>query len=172
VAEAANARLKMLAGAYDLLARGDWETVPLEELIREVMAPFAPNGGARVLLDGASIVATPKATLALAMVLYELAAEAAQSGALAAPDGRVEIAWSLRDGAADGRRFSLRWQERGGPSARSPESGDVGLDRIQRIAREELRGSLQTASAADGWRAELDMPFASELLRLDGAAAP
>jgi two-component sensor histidine kinase len=105
------------------------------------------------------------------MVLHELAAEAARSGALSVPDGRIDIAWTVQDGTGDARRFRLRWQERGGSHARSPDTNGAALEFVRRIAAEELHGTFATADGEGGRRAELEMPFASELLRFDGASA-
>src|SRR5262245_18059275 len=58
-----------------------------------------------------SVAAAP----ALAMVLHELATNAAKYGALSTPHGRVEVNWSHGPGE-DAENLSIAWLEIGGPA--------------------------------------------------------
>ena len=61
--------------------------------------------GSRAAITGEDLTLGPKAAQTLALVLHELATNAAKHGALAEPAGRIEIGWTV----ADDRR-ALRWR--------------------------------------------------------------
>jgi two-component sensor histidine kinase len=72
------------------------------------------------------------------MILYELAVNAARHGALARPDGRVEITWTESGGDA-----TLRWIERSsGKALTPPERIGRGTHLIRGFAGHELRGEV------------------------------
>jgi two-component system CheB/CheR fusion protein len=66
-----------------------------------------------------------------ALVVHELATNAAKHGALTARSGRVSINWSL-DAGGEEPRVSFTWQERGGPPAQAPQRRGVGTILLER----------------------------------------
>jgi two-component sensor histidine kinase len=64
-------------------------------------------------------VLEPDKAQAVAVVMHELATNAAKCGALSVPDGRVDVSWSRE---ADGR-LAISWVETGGPPAARPSAG-------------------------------------------------
>ncbi len=67
-------------------------------------------------IDGPPVLLEPDVAQAIAITLHELATNAAKYGALAVPDGQVELKWSHD---ADGR-LHLRWTESSGPKVQEP----------------------------------------------------
>ena len=114
-------RLHALAKAQDLLMESDGQGVLMHDLVHTVLSGF----GARVSLDGPSVRLTPNAAQGFALVIHELATNAAKYGALSVDNGRVAAAWSLH---ADGVEPELhfRWQERGGPAVLPPRKRGFG----------------------------------------------
>lgn len=108
-ADAVEGRVGALARAYTLLARERWAGSDLRELAEAELAAYAPEE--RVTLSGPSVRLAPEVVQPMAMVLYELASNAARHGALSNPRGRVTLAWErMADGA-----LRLEWSEQGGP---------------------------------------------------------
>ena len=78
------------------------------------------------------------AATSLALILHELATNAAKYGALSASGGTVAITGARRDD-----RFALEWQERGGPEvAGPPQRRGFGAILAERGAITQLGGSI------------------------------
>ena len=64
----------------------------------------------RIAIAGPELELKPDAVHSLTLALNELATNAAKYGALSVPEGRVAIAWQLRDGAGTATpRFHMSW---------------------------------------------------------------
>lgn len=167
-------RIRALARAHELVSIGGWAEVPLSDLIRKELEPYAP-GADRLTTVGSPVQIRPKAALALGMVLHELATNAAKHGSLSADGGKVTIAWSEenRDGE---RRFVLRWSETGGPRPDpTPTRQGFGSEMIDRAVRHDLGGSIEITLAASGLVAVFVLPRsvlaeANKLQRPDSAS--
>lgn len=126
-------RLGALASANDVLTRDNWSSAVLGDIARGALATF---GEERFVLTGPEVTVGPRATLALTLMLHELATNAAKYGALTTVDGKVAVDWSVRrDDEKD--VLSLSWVERGGPPAVAPTRKGFG----SRIIRMGLSGS-------------------------------
>ncbi|WP_439596649.1 HWE histidine kinase domain-containing protein [Falsiroseomonas sp.] len=90
----------------------------------------------------------------VAMILYEMATNAAKHGALAAPQGQVRIA-----ARPEGSEVVLRWVEQGGaPLTTPPTRKGTGMAVIQSQIR-RLGGTQRLEWSPDGLRAELRFPL-------------
>jgi len=126
-------RLGALASANDVLTRDNWSSASLGDVARGALATF---GGEHFTLTGPDVTIGSRATLALTLMLHELATNAAKYGALSGPDGKVTVNWDVRrDG--DKETLHLDWVERGGPPAVAPTRKGFG----SRIIRMGLSGS-------------------------------
>src|SRR5262245_32534608 len=81
-------RIKSLASIHELLSHARWHGVSLQEIVR---CEFAPYGAGKYDISGPSITLRPDAAQAMAMVLHELATNAAKYGALSNRTGRVWV---------------------------------------------------------------------------------
>jgi two-component sensor histidine kinase len=115
-------RLGALTASHDLLTRQSWSTAPLDEIVHAALATF---GEERFVLDGPSIEFGARATLALSLMLHELATNAVKYGALSVPDGRVRLTWHLTQGDRE-PSLKLIWREEGGPPAVEPQRRGFG----------------------------------------------
>jgi two-component sensor histidine kinase len=98
----------------------------------------------------------PNAVQPVAMILYEMATNAAKHGALAAATGEVRI-----EARCEGAAVVLRWAERGGaPLAAPPARKGTGMAVIQSQIR-RLGGTQALDWTPEGLRAELRFPMAS-----------
>lgn len=110
--EALDGRVAALARAHSLLAQERWTGGDLQMLAGAELAAY----GDAVQMSGPRMVLVPDAVQPTAMVLHELATNAAKHGALSVPAGRVILTWTRE---ADGG-LCLAWQESGGPPVPGP----------------------------------------------------
>jgi two-component sensor histidine kinase len=149
-------RLRALAKTHDLLTASRWRGADLRAVLEGELKPY----GKRARLEGPEVELTPKAAQTLALVLHELATNAAKHGALAAPDGWLEVAWSLDRADADegGGRLRLTWRERGGPPVAPPHRRGFGRTLLEHGLRHDLSGQVALDFAPDGLVCELTVP--------------
>jgi two-component sensor histidine kinase len=127
-----NDRLMALAAAHDVLSRENWEGAELTEMARQAVRPFDPDAR-RVSIAGPRVRFYPSAALALSLAINELATNALRHGALSAPEGRVTLSWTRRDGGLD-----IEWRESGGPPVVAPARKGLG----SRLLGAGLSGAL------------------------------
>ncbi len=165
-----NARLRALATAHDTLTREAWRGASFDELVRDLVAPYAGGVAAagsasqtsdRFTVAGPSMWLTPDAALALALIVHELSTNAAKHGALSSVDGQVSVSWGSDERMA---AVWLSWVETGGPSISGPpvQSG-FGTRLIDVTVRRQLGGSLATIWRPVGLSFRLEMPMARAL---------
>jgi two-component system, chemotaxis family, CheB/CheR fusion protein len=152
--EALTARLHALANANTLLTQQDWHGAPLKDVIARELASFI----ARASIQGPPVLLTPNATQGFALVIHELATNAAKHGAFSTPAGKVAIRWSV--GGGDEPKFSFSWQERGGPRVTTPTRNGFGTTLLNSaIGGAETTPRLEYAS--QGLHYTLEAPLAA-----------
>ena len=156
--EAIEQRLKALARAHDVLTRERWDGAYLHDIVAETVQAFSSSGESRFQCAGPSVRLAPGKALAIAMVLQELATNATKYGALSSPEGKVDLTWSV-DGAPDGVRFRLQWEERGGPPVSPPAKRGFGTRLIERSLAQDLDGSVRIAFMPGGVVCRVDAPL-------------
>lgn len=145
LADTVEGRLGALDSAHQLIRPGysvahaiKRETT-LGELVRKVLSPYAdPTGtgdSARTEIDGPEVVVGAEAATNVALVVHELATNAAKYGALSVPGGRVHISWAV---AKD--RLVLSWEEKDGPVITGPPERE-GFGSV--LARKSISGGLR-----------------------------
>ncbi|MBC2669325.1 HWE histidine kinase domain-containing protein [Novosphingobium piscinae] len=116
---AVTGRIQALGRVHTLLAQNRWETVRLDELVRQELAPFGP--AVRIDTISRALRLQPNVAQALSMILHELATNSAKHGALSGRgggQGHVAFGCVLRAAAADPAAGGTA----GGPES-GPESG-------------------------------------------------
>ena len=111
-------RIQTLAGAHEILLSGHTDTASLQAIIRSVCAPH-DNGG-QIDLQGQDILLGPKTSLTLALIVHELATNAAKYGALSTGTGHVAVTSSIDFSGPSSPRLVLLWTETGGPTVQTP----------------------------------------------------
>jgi len=122
-------RLQNLSEAHTRLSEegeGEWR---LGDLLREHVLPYAMSED-QLRLSGPDAILSGRICFELAMVVHELATNAAKYGALSRGDGRVEVAWTP-DG--EGGALRLVWREHGGPPVAPPEEAGLGSRLVRRF---------------------------------------
>ena len=151
-----------LARAHSLLARNRWDGVEIAALVREELAPFG-RGPEQIRIAGPSLLIGPNASQALAMVLHELAINAARYGALSVESGQLSVVWQLaeRDGAA---RLELGWQEACGPALEMPANPGFGFTAVRGAVEHQLGGEVAIDWATEGVRCRITFPAAGNVV--------
>lgn len=150
-------RLLALAAAQDLLIKGQWRQVGLEELVRAELGHFGALIGRRIILEGPAIAITPAAAQALGMAFHELATNAAKYGALSNDVGAVTITWRRIEQDADAQ-LQIEWREVGGPRVTPPVSKGFGSVVTGPMVRSGLNADVDVAFNPEGltWRMTCD----------------
>ena len=148
LAQTVQGRLGALASAHQLIrprrsAAGATEReTTLGELVRKVLTPYADPAGTGdskcTEIEGPEIPVGTEAATNVALVVHELATNAAKYGALSVPGGRIHISWTLVKG-----RLVLSWEEKNGPVITGPpEREGFGSLLARRSVSGGLRGDL------------------------------
>jgi PAS domain S-box-containing protein len=153
---ALDGRIRSMATTHELLSSHRWQGVSLTELVRLELAPYATSGNTEI--DGPGILLKPQAGHAMAMVLHELATNAAKYGALSTKNGRVSIRWDRRPSVHPRSDLVFEWQEIGGPSVVHPGKASYGTSIIRELIPYELDGKVELVFACKGLRCRLEIP--------------
>ena len=161
--ETLHGRIQALARAHTLLAKSRWIGADLHLLVSEELSPYMDDRP-QVWIAGPPVPMEPAAAQSMAMIIHELATNAAKHGSLSTEGGKVMIAWRR---AADGR-VTFKWSEQDGPPVRSPPNRrGVGSTVIARAA-DHLKATVEMAWTADGLAFELEVPKQVLTLESDG----
>jgi two-component sensor histidine kinase len=143
-----------MATTHELLSHRQWQGLPLRELVRRELAPYASGGN--IDIDGPEVSLIAEAGQVMAMVLHELVTNAAKYGALSTNNGWVSIRWRWQlNGSYE---LAFCWQEHDGPAVAVPSNSGYGMSLIREIIPYELRGTADLAIAPEGARCQLEIP--------------
>ena len=149
-------RLQSMGEAHALLSRSRWQGVSLADLIAQVLAPYVGTGN--TVVEGPYVDLTAAATQALAMVLHELATNAAKYGALSTPQGQVSVRWDVPSNEVKPSSLTLEWNERGGPDVTLPAQTGYGTSVIRNLIPYELGGTVDHTLSPNGAFCTITIP--------------
>lgn len=157
-AQAACARIRSLARANDYIRpqRGPRAQSSLHGLLTILLAPYQMGDPAAASVEIAGPdhdIGSASATM-LALVVHELATNAAKYGALSQNGGRVVVNTSLDDG-----QYHLVWTESGGPPV-SPDPATRGFGTLltDRALRQPLGAHVERLWSPDGLIVKISLP--------------
>lgn len=161
MANALRGRLSALARAHELVQpvptgghHGGTE-VELKKLIEAVLEPYRQANSTRVSVQGPDVRVGSNTTTSLALVLHELATNAAKYGSLSGAGGQLLIEWRIADDDVD-----LSWTETGGPPISSePSFEGFGSQLAQRSISGQLGGTLSRDWRSEGLCVHMTMPL-------------
>ena len=159
--EAFLSRLHALSKAHSLLTDASGQGAMLEDIVRGQLAGFAGT----ISIDGPAVLLKPSAAQSFALVVHELATNAAKHGALSRPTGRVTVRWDIH---ANGSTTKLRflWQETGGPSVLKPAGKGFGTLLLEHaIAGIDSAPSIEFAAAGLIYQTETPLDMLTPLER-------
>ncbi|MFL5128668.1 MAG: sensor histidine kinase [Microvirga sp.] len=161
MANALRGRLSALSRAHELVQpvaaseMGAGPDVEFARLIEAVLEPYRQSGQNRIAIEGPSVLVGSNTTTSLALVLHELATNAAKYGCLSCAEGELVIRWALQDENVD-----LLWTESGGPPIESPPTFEgFGTQLSQRSITGQLGGTLEREWRLEGLRVHMILPL-------------
>jgi len=164
LATSISGRLNALSLAHDLILPDltryggpSPRATSLNDLLRTILSPYVgpgePGEHDRLVINGRPVSVGADAMTDLALVLHELATNAAKYGALSVPQGSIHIEWSERDEV-----LVLRWEERGGPAiVGPPTTRGFGTVLASHSVRGQLGGDLSYKWNPDGLTVDLSI---------------
>jgi two-component sensor histidine kinase len=153
---ALDGRIRSMATTHELLSSHRWQGVSLTELVRRELAPYATADNTEI--SGPGILLKPEAGQAMAMVLHELATNAAKYGALSTKSGRVSIRWDRHLNGHARPDLVFEWQEIGGPPVVALGKSSYGTSTIRGLIPYEFGGTVDLVPAPEGIRCRLELP--------------
>lgn len=150
-------RIASLSRSTDFLTSEEWQTVPLDALIRSQLALFTADDN-QVSFGGPDVELHPQAVKSIGMALHELGTNATKYGALGDRPGKIAIRWEVVQGGQDEQDvLVLEWQETGQVFTSPPDHMGFGNTVLTRLAVSLLDASVDYRFSAEGvlWRAEI-----------------
>ncbi len=162
-------RIQAIAQAHGLLTQAGQGEIALRALVATELAPYKLAGN--VSIAGDDVALTPRAGMALALAVHELASNAAKYGALSTPSGRLAVTWTIAGGAG-GRTLTFMWTETGGPAVQPPSRRGFGTTLIERALSNDLDAQVSRDFLASGLQCAIRIPLTEEAgyLRAAGEA--
>ena len=109
-------RISALGRAHEFVRPHSDESRPsdlpesLHGIIRQILAPYPALSDSKIIISGDDIRVDDRSATPIALLIHELATNAAKYGALSVSDGEVAIRT-----IADGDAVTIAWAESGGP---------------------------------------------------------
>ena len=155
---ALDGRIRSMGSTHELLSYRRWRGIPLGELVRRELAPYATGSNAEI--GGPEVMLSAEAGQTMGMVLHELVTNAAKYGALSAPSGRVSIRWRLPLNGSASDRLVFKWRETGGPLVVSPRKSSYGMHVVRELVPYELGGTVDYVLSPEGAQCQMHIPLA------------
>lgn len=147
------ARTGALGKAHALLLAGGGGVAEVAEVVSQVMAPYSRD---RIRMNGPRVSVPPRMVQMLALILHELATNAAKHGALAGWKGTVSVDWSTGANAED--VLHLSWTERDVSTAGPLRESGFGTRLLRSVCR-AAGGQIDLSLQPDGLSARLRIPL-------------
>jgi two-component sensor histidine kinase len=150
--QAIEGRIQALANVHSLFVETRWIGAELSTIATQELAPYFDKDNTRLQIDGPQVLLEPSVAQAVAVMLHELATNAAKYGALSVADGRVDLKWSHEPNG----QLHLRWAETGGPAVREPMRKGFGRRIIEQMIV-QLKGETRLDWRAEGLVCEITL---------------
>lgn len=153
-------RLLALSRAHELVQPGlgavePTSNVAFEDVVRDILAPYAITDlQHRVLLAGPELRITPDAVTPVALIVHELATNAAKYGSLSISKGLVNVRWKIT-----GQILDIAWIETDGPRPTKPEKSNFGTTLLRRTVESQLGGKITHDWRPEGLVVSLTLPL-------------
>lgn len=154
-----SARIMALAQAHSAALEPGQGQAGLEALIHRTLAPYAGADFENLEASGPRVELAPAMVTPFALLIHELATNAAKYGALSVEGGTVAVSWRPRTCADGQAELVLNWTERGGPApAAEPGKGGFGTQ-LTKVATAQLQGRIEREWPPEGAVVRLTVPL-------------
>jgi two-component sensor histidine kinase len=134
-------RLSALSATDDLIMATQGQGARLRDILTAELAPY---GRSRISMEGPDCLLSPKLALTMALLVHELATNAAKYGALSNAVGKLSIDWKL-----SGSQLNIDWRENGGTVITKPTHRGFGTRLLSR-SLDQFDGTVETAFETTG----------------------
>ena len=153
---ALSGRIGSLARTHALITEDRDQAASFESLLRAELGPYDERG--RLILEGPRVVLPSELAVPVGMALHELTTNTLRHGALADPNGRLQVTWSVEDGPA-GRGLCWTWSEHDGPPAAHPTRAGFGHRLLDKVLATQTGADVEVDFAPDGLRVSVRIPL-------------
>jgi len=140
--------LAALMATDDLISAAQSRGADIRDILSAELKPYDLS---RVAMSGENLLLPAKFALMFALLIHELATNAAKYGSLSKSTGKLSIDWAFEDD-----RLSLVWRETDGPPVNPPSGGGFGTKLFQR-ALGQFGGGLHKDFAPTGLVCKLNV---------------
>jgi PAS domain S-box-containing protein len=165
--KAVEGRIRALSNVHNLFVETRWQGAELRTLVAQELQPYRRGDGTRINIDGPELLLEPSVAQTMAVVLHELATNAAKYGPLSLDGGRVAITWTFGE---DGRLL-LSWAETGGPPVREPTRKGFGT-RVMAGMIKQLKGHLSFDWRPEGMTCAVELTISTDMRRQEHGTHP
>jgi PAS domain S-box-containing protein len=155
--DAVEGRITALARVHTLLSMSNWEGAELRNLAQQELAPYLTRDNGRVRVDGPLVRMAPAMAQTIAMVLHELATNAAKYGALSSVEGALNVSWRQTP-----QRLELDWIERADREVQPPTRRGFGTKSVIASVETQLGGTAAFDWRTDGLVCRISVPMNAE----------
>jgi two-component sensor histidine kinase len=142
-------RISAAIDTEDILEDSSSEPMGLQGLLESAVQ--GPHQG-RVSLEGPECIVPKKQARKLRLAFHEMTTNALKYGALSEVNGRIEIRWTLSDGA-----LRIEWCEQDGPKVSGPAKANFG-SKLIRSTHSQAGASMVSDFAQSGYRYTIVVP--------------
>jgi two-component sensor histidine kinase len=147
-------RIQALARSQSVLVTEGFVGAPVAKIIRLEFEAFSD----RVKASGPDVMLNTRLAQTFALVVHELATNAAKHGALSGPGGHIAIRWSIESVGTEAR-FKFQWQELGGPPVAPPMRQGFGRILLEKAVASDFDAQPKIRFAPEGLIYEIDAPL-------------
>ncbi|WP_292291266.1 HWE histidine kinase domain-containing protein [Marivita sp.] len=160
MARVLHGRLSALSSAHGMISpalsdgKVKVESIDLHSLLDRLVQPHLHPGRTQLFVDLPTLGVSGQTVTDLALVIHELATNAAKYGALSVADGTVTV-----NGVGQGDEFRLVWRETGGPDiAEPPSPSGFGSRLIDLTVARQIGGAFDSTWHRSGVEHVLTLP--------------
>ncbi|MEN2786278.1 CheR family methyltransferase [Sphingomonas qilianensis] len=153
-------RIMAIARAHNLLTDQGGIDGSLGEMVSMEVKPF--DQGREIRIAGPDVVLTSRSSLSLALVIHELATNAAKYGGLSVENGRLDVIWQVT-GSDDERQLEIDWVESGGPPVSRPTRRGFGTKLIEVSLIRGLGAKVNREFLVAGVRCRIAIPLKDDV---------
>ena len=153
-------RIQAMARAHTLLSQTRWQGADLMTLVNDELAPY--RNDERLIVEGPALIIKPAVAQNLALILHELATNAAKYGALSGSRGKLTLSWTLT-----GDTLNFYWMERSDGLIETPKRTGFG-GKVINASTKSLDGEAEYDWRSTGLHLTLRLPAR----QFEASAAP
>lgn len=133
-----------------------------QDLLTTVLKAYDEPGRQRVTMHGSRVLLPWELAVPVGMAENELAMNAILHGALAEPEGCLDLEWSAEE-SPGGRMLHWTWKEHDGPPVALPAREGFGSQLPKRVLTQQVGTNVDIAFDPDGLRIVVAVPLTAPM---------